>query len=91
MLAFLIESTSDDPKGDYKKLLNELESYDKLLIKRKRIIVFTKIDLINSIDKKVLLKLTFGRNIPVYFISAVSDEGIKELIAGMWKVLQNKL
>ena len=54
-LLHLIDINDEDLVSSYKQVRNELKSYGKELIKKKEIIVFNKIDLLqkNNIDKKV--------------------------------------
>jgi GTP-binding protein len=88
VLVFLIEAMSEDPKGDYKVLLNELASYNATLAKKPKVVALTKIDLFSESDAKKLKKISFGRNIPVLRISAVSRVQIDELVDVMWEFLQ---
>ena len=54
-LLHLIDINEEDLVSSYKQVRNELKSYGKELIKKKEIIVFNKIDLLqkNNVDKKV--------------------------------------
>ena len=54
-LLHLIDINEEDLVSSYKQVRNELKSYGKELIKKKEIIVFNKIDLLQkkNIDKKV--------------------------------------
>ena len=54
-LLHLIDINEEDLVSSYKQVRDELKSYGKELIKKKEIIVFNKIDLLqkNNIDKKV--------------------------------------
>ena len=54
-LLHLIDINEEDLVSSYKQVRNELKNYGKELIKKKEIIVFNKIDLLqkNNIDKKV--------------------------------------
>jgi len=45
VLLFLIDGTSENPEEDYTILLKELESYNPLLLKKKKILVLNKRDL----------------------------------------------
>ena len=55
ILLHLIDVNEEDLVSSYKQVRNELKNYGKELIKKKEIIVFNKIDLLqkNNIDKKV--------------------------------------
>ena len=54
-LLHLIDINEDDLISSYKQVRNELKNYGKELIKKKEIIVFNKIDLIekNDLQKKI--------------------------------------
>lgn len=87
LLALLIDCTTDDPLKLYDVLLNELEQFDPALLDRPRIVVLTKTDLLESSQKKKLMKITFGRKVTVHRISAVSGDGLKKLVDEMWELL----
>ncbi len=80
VLVFLIESTSNDPKADYKILMNELKQFNAHLTKKPKIIAITKTDIIDAEAMKALKRINFGK-VPVHFISAVAGVGIKGLVA----------
>ena len=54
-LIHLIDISEKDILGNYLKIRNELSKYDKKILKKKEIIIFNKLDLIdmNSISKKL--------------------------------------
>jgi GTP-binding protein len=79
-LVHLIDATSDNIVVDYNVVIGELEKYGNILMSKKIVTVLNKID---ALDKKVvtrqtskLLKLTND----VFVISAVSGEGMKDLL-----------
>ena len=80
-----------DPITDIKAINKELEAYNPDLIKRPQIIAANKIDAIyedgeSPIDK---LKAEFEpQGIKVYPISAVSGQGIKELLYAVYDLLK---
>jgi GTP-binding protein len=95
ILVFLIDSTliseKENKTEDYDTLINELKSFDKILLDKPRIIAFTKIDAITEDQKKALNKIKFGKTkakIPVIKISAVSGENLEKLINEIWFQLQ---
>ena len=83
-LALLVDSTGENPAADYAVLLNELKQYRKELLRKPRIAVLTKTDLLDVAARKALAKLRFGKT-PLYRISAVEGSGIRELVAAMWE------
>ena len=90
VLVFLIESMSEDPKEDYKVLLNELTSFKSAIARKKKIVVLTKTDTIDEAAKKKLAKVKFGRGVMTIPISAVTGDGIRDLLDEMWKVVSLK-
>lgn len=89
VLVFLIEATSENPKADFKVLLNELKLFNKDLLKKPRIVALTKIDIIDEKETKKLSKLSFSGS-PSLPISSVSGVGIKKLVVEMWKAVSGK-
>jgi GTP-binding protein len=87
VLVFLIESTSEHPKEQYKVLLEELRSFRAELAKKPQIVAITKMDLADDDLRKKLKKVSFKRGVPVIPISSVTGEGLKELTDAMWKKL----
>jgi GTP-binding protein len=88
VLVFLIECTSENPKNQYDTLVNELKSFNETMLKKPQIIAITKMDLADDAIKKSLKKLNFRKSIPLIHISAVTGEGLKELVDQMWKKLK---
>ncbi len=88
VLVFLIESTSEDPKADYRTLLAELKSYNASLGRKKKIVALTKTDIASAEQLRALRRLTVGRGVPVVSISAVAGEGVSDLIDRMWLAIR---
>ena len=88
ILLLLIDITTEDIQEHYETLLNELNSYSTELVKKKKIIVLTKADLINNNDiskmKKTKIK---GYKGDLFIISAVSKLGLPELLDNLWEQL----
>jgi GTP-binding protein len=91
VLVFLIECTSDDPKEQYKTLVNELKSFNEKMLKKPQIVAISKMDLADADLKKALKKLKFRKTIKVIHISAVSGEGLKDLIDEMWRKVSRNI
>jgi len=90
MIVYLIECIRSDPKRDYKTLVGELQSFKKELAHRPHIVAITKMDLANEALRKKLRNISFGKKVAIYFISAVTGEGVRELTDGIWKSLSKQ-
>lgn len=84
VLAFLIECTSEKPKEQYTVLINEVRSFNPKLSGKPQIVVLTKMDLADEELRRKIAMLRFKRGVPVVAISAVTGEGLKELLDAMW-------
>ena len=76
-LLFMIPATSEDIKGEYKILLNELKQYNKELGDKKRLLAITKCDLVDEETLKAIKKL-LPRGIPNIFISSANNKNISD-------------
>jgi len=90
VLVILIESIADDPDKQYKTLINEIGSFNEAMLKKPQIIVITKMDIADESLRKKLAKISFRKAAHVLPISAVTGEGLKDLIDLMWKKLQTR-
>ncbi len=91
ILLFLIECTSEDPKSDLKVLEKELKLYSKTLAKKRKIIAFSKADLLDEDALKAFKKEKLkGMKKPVMVFSAVSGVGMQELIDTVWAILEEE-
>lgn len=75
-----------DPYEDYKIINQELESYGFGLIKRPHIIVASKMDEEGAMDRLKAFKKKVKED--VYPISALAEEGLKELLFKISEVLE---
>ncbi len=90
ILLLMIDITSEDYAGDFKTLMAELNQYSKVLSKKKKILAFTKSDLIEPPEvKKILKKKIRGYEGPLLVISAATKSGISELLDELWKQLND--
>lgn len=80
-----------DPIEDIRAINKELEAYNPELLKRPQIIAANKTDVIYSEDEDPVAKLKAEfepEGIRVYPISAVSGQGVKELLYAVYELLQ---
>ncbi len=79
-----------DPVADIHAINHELESYSPKLLEKPQVIAANKIDAIYDESESALpaIRAEFeGKGIPVYPISAVSGQGMKELLYGVNELL----
>lgn len=90
LLLFVVDAAGSDgrtPKADYQALLDELKAYSHEMLKKPRVVVANKVDLLT----KKLPATTFGtaRNKPeVIEISALTGQGIDQLKKLLVELLQ---
>lgn len=88
VLVFLVDSTSENPKKDFRVLTHELNAFDPALLKKPSMVALTKKDIVDEKRMKKLKMISFGRKIPIHIISAVTRMGVDNLIREVWKMLQ---
>ena len=86
ILVVLLDATSPNIQEDYESLMNELRSYNASLLDKKRIIVYTKSDIVPD-------KQNFLDNPPLHsndfiLISSITKENIDVLKNKVWDLLQ---
>ncbi|MCD6407949.1 GTPase ObgE [bacterium] len=84
ILLHLIDLSVSDPLEKYYNVRKELEKYSKILVEKKEIVAGNKIDLEISKENIEKLKKSFKE---VYFISALTGKGVKELLEVIWRKL----
>ena len=91
VLVHLLELSSApdrDPERDYDVLMAELRHYDPVLAERLQIVVLNKIDLTQVKDAFADLEGRFARRgIALHAISAVTHEGVADLLEMVWRAL----
>ncbi|PJC36518.1 GTPase ObgE [Candidatus Peregrinibacteria bacterium CG_4_9_14_0_2_um_filter_53_11] len=94
VLVHVLDVNSLDPHEDYVNIKEELRRYDRSLAKKPTLVVFNKIDSVSpeAVDEVVAaFQKKHPRIKPIYRISAVSGEGLKELMHALWKTLEKEL
>lgn len=87
ILLFMIPCDSQQINNDYQILLNELKQFNPELLDKPRILAITKMDIVEP-EWKQLIQKELPKNVPVVFISAVTQQGLDELKDLLWKELQ---
>ena len=78
-----------DPIKDFQTINEELKKYSEKLSKRKQIIVATKLDIIqDESNLKKIEEFAKKENLEIYKISAVTGQGVQELIEYVSKILK---
>ncbi len=90
LLLFMVPADSNDISKDYQILLNELAEYNPELLDKTRILAVTKCDMLDN-ELIEQTKKTLPKDIPTFMISSFSKIGIKELVHGIWKILQDDM
>lgn len=83
LIVHLIDMASTDgrdPYEDYKQINFELSQYDRKLEDKKQIVVANKMDMPNAQENLKLFKSKISNEIEVFPISAVTREGLKDLL-----------
>jgi GTPase len=78
VLLFLVPITSEDVGAEYRLLCHELEAYDPELAQKPRLLVITKMDLVDD-DLLANVIATTPPNVPTARISAATGQGVDEL------------
>ena len=88
VIAVLIPSDSPDPQATYDLLRREAAAYSKDLAGKPHIVVMTKADLLTPhAARPTPLRTDAGA--PVLQISAVTKQGVPELLEQLWKMLKS--
>lgn len=81
ILVHLIDVSGESVKWqDYQTIRQELKSYSKELVKKREIIVLTKIDLVSKQRREEVLNLFKSKKKKVLSISAVSGQGLNDIL-----------
>ncbi|MEE4312045.1 MAG: GTPase ObgE [candidate division KSB1 bacterium] len=87
IIAYLIDSQSDDIMGDHKILREELGKYNENLLKKASCVFLTKIDTISSEELGKMTSKIPG-SIKWVAISSVTGEGIDAAVSVLWELLE---
>jgi GTP-binding protein len=89
ILCFLIPSDAKDWGEEYRILEGELEKYNPELVSKRKILVVSKMDLsIPEMEEE--MRASLPADLPLVFISSITQHGIQELKDVLWKVLQEE-
>jgi GTPase len=88
-LLFMIPCDADDIKKQYDILLHELEMFNLELLHKPRVLAITKIDLVDQ-ELIELIRPTLPTDLPVVFISSVTQKGIDKLKDVLWETMNSE-
>jgi len=84
VLLHLVDATSDDPAGDYRVVTAELAAYGAGLTDKPRLVALNKIDAADPDATRAAGEaLADEAEVPVHRISAVSGQGVRELLRAL--------
>ena len=90
VLVHLVDPTSSNPLEDIHIVENELFHYGHGLADRKKLLVFSKKELLDEITQERLLDDISARTLQKpMFISAAMKEGLDDLLSQVWKILDS--
>ena len=78
-LVHIVDTTEDDPIGNYEKINIELKKHSEKLAQLYQVVALNKIDSIDKERQQELLKLFKEKAEDVFLISAVTGENVDEL------------
>lgn len=90
ILVHLIDGTLGEHYKNYQIINQELKAFDKLLAKKKQIIVINKSELLSDQEKKEIQSVFKKHKKEINFISGITKEGLKELLLKIWQTLQSE-
>jgi GTP-binding protein len=90
VLVHLLDAASGrDPYGDWEAIRAELGAFNPALLDRPEIIALSRVDASQEADaQEAALRKSFGRKRKVMRISAVTGEGVSDLVRAIWKLLE---
>jgi GTP-binding protein len=88
-LLFLIPADSDDHKKEFEILRNELKEYNPEMLQKDFVIAISKSDMLDE-ELKTAIAKELPSNIPLVFISSITNRGLTELKDLLWETLNKK-
>ena len=88
-LLFLIPADSDDHKKEFDILRNELKEYNPEMLQKDFVIAISKSDMLDE-ELKTAIAKELPSNIPLVFISSITNKGLTELKDLLWETLNKK-
>ena len=89
LLLFMVPGDTDNIKGEYEVLLNELSRFNPGMLDKHRVLAITKCDLLDD-ELIEMLHEDLPADLPVVFISSVTGQGIQQLKDKLWEELNSE-
>lgn len=81
-------SEGRDPLEDFRVVNRELQKYNPILAQRTQVIVANKMDLPQAAENFERIKEELGKDHKIFAVSAVTGQGLKELMYYCWDLLE---
>ncbi|HPE15226.1 MAG TPA: GTPase ObgE [Bacilli bacterium] len=78
-----------DPYDDYLKIRKELENFNSKILDKQEVIVANKMDILGAEDNLKEFKSHFDKNIKIFEISAISSQGLDDVLLYVGELLDN--
>jgi GTP-binding protein len=85
VLVIMIDCQTEDPEEDFHVLRRELEQYGDFLGKKEYLVCLTKTDVLPADTVRELRSSTFVKKHKARLISAVSRQGLDDLVRDLWE------
>jgi GTP-binding protein len=89
ILCFLIPSDTENWGKEYEILVGELTKFNPELLHKRRVLVVSKMDL-SIPEMEAEMRESLPKDLPLVFISSITQSGIQELKDLLWETLQEE-
>jgi GTP-binding protein len=90
VLLFMISCESENIREEYHTLLRELESFNRELLDKPRLLAITKNDMLDELLEQQM-KEELPTEVDLLFISAIAENNLSELKDALWQKIHRNL